>query len=159
MQFLSSTGLLYPQSPMLLFWFVLSRISRQNALVLHPFLTMLPKATPIFQASYLEAQSPEVTSAVQYSTQPAINGLIILRSYDFSIRNCFSAAGLTLLRQILCRRGYGPKHTYGITVCSEGAALAALVPLAVFFVVGFGWQLARVRIPCLDFADDTHSSS
>ena len=80
------------------------------------------------------------TSAVQYSTQPAINGLIILRSYDFSIRNCFSAAGLTLLRQIPCRRGYGPKHTYGITVCSEGAALAALVPLAVFFVVGFGWH-------------------
>ena len=71
---------------------------------------MLPKATPIFQASYLEAQSPEVTSAVQYSIQPAIEGLVICEATDFSIRKCFLAAGLTMLRHIPCRRSCGPVH-------------------------------------------------
>jgi len=73
---------------------------------------MLPKATLIFQASYLEAQPPEVTSTIQYSTRPAIYGLIMLRSYRFSIRNCFLAAGLTMVRQIPRRRTYGPVQAY-----------------------------------------------
>ena len=113
MQFLSSTGLLYPQSPMLLFWFVLCRISRQNALVLHPFLTMLPKATPIFQSSYLEAQSSrsDQRNAVQYSTLPFM-GWSSCEATDFSIRKCFLAAGLTMLRHIPCRRTCGPVHTH-----------------------------------------------